>query len=89
MKDGDKTNSDLVPVHGGLEQPVDRRVPLSGRKAFLSEAEKLPGFEVSNADLSTVYRIADGTLVTSYLLASLSLTVPPNFLNASRKKDSM
>ncbi|MFP8874568.1 MAG: sulfate adenylyltransferase, partial [Myxococcota bacterium] len=62
MKDDKKLNSDLVPVHGGLELPVDRRVPLSGRKAFLSEAEKLPSFEVSNADLSTVYRIADGTL---------------------------
>ena len=62
MKDDKKLNSDLVPVHGGLERPVDRRVPLSGRKAFLNEAEKLPSFEVSNADLSTVYRIADGTL---------------------------
>jgi sulfate adenylyltransferase len=52
----------LVPVHGGLKQPVDCRIPLSERKAFLSEAEKLPSVGVSNADLSTVYRIADGTL---------------------------
>ena len=29
---------DLVPVHGGLEAPVNRTVPLSRRKQFLDEA---------------------------------------------------
>ena len=53
---------DLVPVHGGLEVPVSRTVPLSRRKQFLSEAAGLPRIEVNRADLSTVYRIADGTL---------------------------
>lgn len=53
---------DLVPVHGGLEVPVSRTVPLSRRKQFLSEAAELPRIEVNRADLSTVYRIADGTL---------------------------
>ena len=33
---------DLVPVHGGLQAPVDRIVPLSQRKAFLREADGLP-----------------------------------------------
>lgn len=53
---------DLVPVHGGLAAPVSRTVPLSRRKQFLAEASGLPRVELSRADLSTVYRIADGTL---------------------------
>ncbi|MAI24609.1 MAG: sulfate adenylyltransferase [Spirochaeta sp.] len=53
---------DLVPVHGGLSHPVDRMVPLNERTAFLAEAEALPSVVVTAADLSTVYRIADGAL---------------------------
>jgi sulfate adenylyltransferase len=53
---------DLVPVHGGLDAPISRTVPLSRRTQFLAEAGGLPRVEVSRADLSTVYRIADGTL---------------------------
>jgi sulfate adenylyltransferase len=53
---------DLVPVHGGLDAPVSRTVPLSRRRQFLSEAATLPRIEMSRADLATVYRIADGTL---------------------------
>ena len=53
---------DLVPVHGGLDAPVDRTVPLSRRTAFLKEAEGLPSVDVTRADLSTIYRIADGAL---------------------------
>jgi sulfate adenylyltransferase len=53
---------DLVPVHGGLEAPVSRTVPLSRRTQFLAEAGALPRIELTRADLSTVYRIADGTL---------------------------
>jgi len=53
---------DLVPVHGGLEAPVSRTVPLSRRQIFLAEAGKLPRIEMTRADLATVYRIADGTL---------------------------
>lgn len=53
---------DLVPVHGGLEAPVSRTVPLSRRRRFLDEAAALPRIEMSRADLATVYRIADGTL---------------------------
>ncbi len=62
MSESEEMRNDLVPVHGGLEQPIDRRVPLSERKSFLKEAEGLPEIRVSNADLSTVYRIADGAL---------------------------
>lgn len=53
---------DLVPVHGGLDAPVSRTVPLSRRKQFLAEAAQFPKVELTRADLSTVYRIADGTL---------------------------
>jgi sulfate adenylyltransferase len=53
---------DLVPVHGGLAEPVDRVVPLKHRKAFLAEAERLPRLRVNKADVSTVHRLADGTL---------------------------
>src|SRR5882724_9527022 len=53
---------DLMPVHGGLDAPVSRIVPLSRRKQFLGEAAGLPRIAVTRADLSTVYRIADGTL---------------------------
>ena len=52
----------LIPVHGGLDAPVNRTVPLSQRKAFLAEALTLPKIAVTDADLATVYRIADGTL---------------------------
>lgn len=52
----------LVPVHGGLDAPVDRVLKLSGRKALLAEAAGMPKIQVSSADLATVYRIADGTL---------------------------
>ena len=51
-----------VPVHGGLDAPVNRLVPLSKRTEFLQEASTLPSAVVTNADLSTVHRIADGTL---------------------------
>lgn len=53
---------DLVPVHGGLASPVDRVVPLSERAKLLAEAAKLPAIALTKADLSTVHRLADGTL---------------------------
>jgi len=54
--------SDLVPVHGGLSEPVDRVVPLKERKRFQAEAAKLPVLRVTKADLSAVHRLADGAL---------------------------
>jgi len=53
---------ELVPVHGGLDELVDRSVPLSERKALAAEAAKLPSLRVSRADLATLYRIGDGAL---------------------------
>jgi sulfate adenylyltransferase len=54
--------ADLIPPHGGLSEPVCRTVPANETQAFQSEAAKLPKVPVSAADLSTVYRLADGTL---------------------------
>jgi sulfate adenylyltransferase len=55
-------HKDLVPVHGGLDAPVNRVVPISQRQAFLAEAEALASVVVNRADLSTVYRLSDGAL---------------------------
>jgi sulfate adenylyltransferase len=52
----------LVPVHGGLAEPVDRVVSLRDRKKFLADAEGMPRVRVNRADLSTVYRFGDGAL---------------------------
>jgi sulfate adenylyltransferase len=57
-----ETQTDLVPVHGGLDEPIDRIVPLNQRSEFIAEASKLPSIRVTDADLSTVYRFSDGAL---------------------------
>lgn len=54
--------ADLIPPHGGLTQPICRTVPAEETAAFLASAAKLPKVPVSAADLSTVYRLGDGTL---------------------------
>jgi sulfate adenylyltransferase len=54
--------ADLVPPHGGLTEPVCRTVPAEETASFLAEASKLAQVPVSAADLSSVYRWADGTL---------------------------
>ncbi len=52
----------LVPVHGGLAAPVDRFLTFRQKNALLAEAGALPAITVTDADLSVLYRIADGTL---------------------------
>jgi sulfate adenylyltransferase len=54
--------ADLIPPHGGLTEPICRTVPANEIEASKAEAAKLPKVPVSQADLSTVFRIADGTL---------------------------
>jgi sulfate adenylyltransferase len=46
----------ISPVHGGLDQPVDRIV------AELSNLDGAPQIDVNETDQTTLYRIADGTL---------------------------
>lgn len=54
--------ADLIPPHGGLSEPVCRTVSANDIPAFKAEAATLPKIPVSAADLSTVYRLGDGTL---------------------------
>jgi sulfate adenylyltransferase len=53
---------DLVPVHGGLAEPVSCSVSVADQAALLDAAKRLPTIPVSDADLSTVYRFGDGGL---------------------------
>ena len=54
--------ADLIVPHGGLAEPVCRTVGAGEIDAFKAEAAALPKVPVSAADLSTVYRLGDGTL---------------------------
>lgn len=52
----------LIAPHGGLAEPVCCTVPEAEVEAFKAEAANLPKVPVSSADISTVYRLGDGTL---------------------------
>lgn len=54
--------SGLTAPHGGLAEPVCCTVPEDEIEEFKAQAADLPAVPVSAADLSTVYRIGDGTL---------------------------
>src|SRR5205823_1426130 len=53
---------DLIPPHGGLREPIDRTVPDAEVPDFRRRAASRPRVPVSNADLSSLYRIGDGGL---------------------------
>ena len=53
---------DLIPPHGGLREPVNRTVAADRVQEFCKEVASLPVLPVSDADLSSVYRIGDGGL---------------------------
>ncbi len=52
----------LIPPHGGLTEPVCRTVHPDHTQPFLAECEQLAAVAVSDADLSTIYRLGDGGL---------------------------
>ena len=54
--------AELVAPHGGLSEPVCCTVAAGDVAAFQAEAAGLVKVPVSQADLSSVYRFADGTL---------------------------
>ncbi len=54
--------ADLIAPHGGLTEPICCTVPAAELDAFKAHAAQLPKVPVSDADLSTVYRFADGAL---------------------------
>src|SRR3954471_8994231 len=53
---------DLIPPHGGLSEPVNRNVPAGEVADFRARAAGLKRVPVSDADLSTLYRLGDGGL---------------------------
>src|SRR5438270_7378691 len=53
---------DLIPPHGGLSEPVNRNVPAEEAADFRRAAAGLKRVPVSDADLSTLYRLGDGGL---------------------------
>jgi sulfate adenylyltransferase len=53
---------DLIPPHGGLQEPVNCTVGAAEIDAFKAEAAGLVKVPVSDADLSAVYRFGDGVL---------------------------
>ena len=54
--------ADLIAPHGGLTEPVNRTVEPEMIDDFLDHAKSLAQVPVSDADLSTVYRLGDGGL---------------------------
>lgn len=55
-------SKDLIPPHGGLSEPVNRAVPAEEMTDFRAKAAGLKRVPVSDADLSSLYRIGDGGL---------------------------
>jgi sulfate adenylyltransferase len=53
---------DLIPPHGGVSEPVNRTVPAEEAGDFRARAAGLKRVPVSDADLSTLYRLGDGGL---------------------------
>ena len=51
----------ILPPHGGCGL-IDRIIPETERKSFFIKAENYSSYTISNGDLSTFYRIADGAL---------------------------
>ncbi|VTR98090.1 nucleotidyl transferase family protein [Tuwongella immobilis] len=54
--------ADLIAPHGGLSALVNRTVPAAEIADFTAKAATLPKLTVSDADLSSLYRMADGGL---------------------------
>jgi len=53
---------DLIAPHGGLSEPVNRTVPADQIADFTGWAAKFQRVAVSDADLSSLYRLGDGGL---------------------------
>jgi sulfate adenylyltransferase len=53
---------DLIPPHGGLTEPMDRTVPASQVSDFRKSLQGLKRIPISDADLSSLYRLGDGGL---------------------------
>src|SRR5260370_25829930 len=60
--EGDRKMQDLIPPHGGLSELVDRTVPPALAAEFRKSLEGLKRLSISDADLSSLYRLGDGGL---------------------------
>src|SRR5262245_49430881 len=54
--------ADLIPPHGGVSEPINCQVPVEASADFRARASGLPRVPISDADLSTLYRLGDGGL---------------------------
>lgn len=54
--------TDLIPPHGGLQKPINCTVSSDREAEFRRQIASLQAFPISDADLSSIYRIADGGL---------------------------
>ena len=54
--------SDLIAPHGGLQEPVERTASGARADQLRQQASGLKKVPVSDADLSTLYRLGDGGL---------------------------
>src|SRR5438105_4649074 len=54
--------AELIPPHGGLSEPMNCQVPEAEQADFKARAASLKKVPVSDADLSTLYRMGDGGL---------------------------
>src|SRR5262249_18155314 len=54
--------ADLIAPHGGMTEPVNRTVTAANASEFVRAAGALPRVTVSDADLSSLYRMGDGGL---------------------------
>jgi sulfate adenylyltransferase len=54
--------ADLIPPHGGLTEPVERIVPVEQVSDTREKLRSLKRLPISDADLSSLYRLGDGGL---------------------------
>ena len=64
------TRADLVPIHGGLAELVDRRIPLAERSPFIEEAERLIATSIPHMH---TLQSQTGALLVEIARAQLSL----------------
>src|SRR5882724_8360921 len=54
--------SELIAPHGGLQEPIERTVTGDRAEQLRQQAGSLKKVPISDADLSTLYRLGDGGL---------------------------
>ena len=59
--------TDLVPPHGGLSEPLDLQVPAPEQTDFRARTASLKKVPISDADLSTLYRLGVNAFLMGYL----------------------